>query len=182
MASKRALRSLILDAGSSRPVASSQSRWYITRNLQRRSPAARISPTFAGIHTTAPRLRAQDKHRTAGNAATIDPEVRSSPATDHDIKAKTASTEEAVKLTLPSFSLSGRTIVITGGARGLGLVMGQGIVASGADVAIVDLNGEFGLLTKHLRFPDGGGEGTEAGSLTHGQGGEENRKAAHDGR
>ncbi|RGP70941.1 gluconate 5-dehydrogenase [Fusarium sporotrichioides] len=44
------------------------------------------------------------------------------------------------KPTLASFSLEGKTIVITGGARGLGLVMGQGVVYSGADLAIVDLN------------------------------------------
>ena len=44
------------------------------------------------------------------------------------------------KPTLASLSLEGKVIVITGGARGLGLVMGQGIVYSGADLAIVDLN------------------------------------------
>ncbi|EEU36665.1 uncharacterized protein NECHADRAFT_51733 [Fusarium vanettenii 77-13-4] len=44
------------------------------------------------------------------------------------------------KPTLASLSLEGKVIVITGGARGLGLVMGQGCVYSGADLAIVDLN------------------------------------------
>ncbi|EFE37320.1 hypothetical protein TRV_08016 [Trichophyton verrucosum HKI 0517] len=44
------------------------------------------------------------------------------------------------KRTLASFSLEGRVSVITGGARGLGLVMGQALVASGSDLAIVDLN------------------------------------------
>ena len=47
------------------------------------------------------------------------------------------------KRTLPSFSLEGRVGVITGGARGLGLVMSQALVESGANVAIVDLNREF---------------------------------------
>lgn len=42
--------------------------------------------------------------------------------------------------TLASFSLQGKVGVVTGGARGLGLVMGQGMVISGADLAIVDLN------------------------------------------
>ncbi|KAK0749438.1 hypothetical protein B0T18DRAFT_105626 [Schizothecium vesticola] len=42
--------------------------------------------------------------------------------------------------TLATFSLQGRVGVVTGGARGLGLVMGQGMVVSGADLAIVDLN------------------------------------------
>jgi D-arabinitol 2-dehydrogenase len=46
--------------------------------------------------------------------------------------------------TLPTFSLEGRTAVVTGGARGLGLVMGQALVQSGASLAIVDLNKEEG--------------------------------------
>ncbi|VBB73590.1 Putative D-arabinitol 2-dehydrogenase [ribulose-forming] [Podospora comata] len=44
--------------------------------------------------------------------------------------------------TLPTFSLQGKVGVVTGGARGLGLVMGQGMVVSGASLAIVDLNKE----------------------------------------
>ncbi|KAL2256123.1 hypothetical protein VTK26DRAFT_2147 [Humicola hyalothermophila] len=44
--------------------------------------------------------------------------------------------------TLASFSLEGKVGVVTGGARGLGLVMGQGMVISGADLAIVDVNKE----------------------------------------
>jgi hypothetical protein len=44
------------------------------------------------------------------------------------------------KRTLASFSLENRVSMVTGGARGLGLVMAQGLVASGSDLAIVDLN------------------------------------------
>lgn len=44
------------------------------------------------------------------------------------------------KPTLPSFSLQGKTAIITG-AGGLGLVMAQGMMTSGADIALVDLNG-----------------------------------------
>lgn len=44
------------------------------------------------------------------------------------------------KRTLASFSLEGNVGLVTGGARGLGLVMSQAMVISGADVAIVDLN------------------------------------------
>ena len=47
-----------------------------------------------------------------------------------------------MKRTLPSFSLEGKVAVVTGGARGLGLVMGQALVQSGADLAIVDLNSQ----------------------------------------
>lgn len=43
---------------------------------------------------------------------------------------------------LPTFSLQGRTIIVTGGARGLGLVMAKALVLSGANVALVDLNDE----------------------------------------
>jgi D-arabinitol 2-dehydrogenase len=46
------------------------------------------------------------------------------------------------KKTLASFSLEGRTAVVTGGARGLGLVMAQALAQSGANVALVDLNRE----------------------------------------
>lgn len=42
--------------------------------------------------------------------------------------------------TLASFTLEGRVGVVTGGARGLGLVMAQALFISGADVALVDLN------------------------------------------
>ncbi|KAF2759004.1 D-arabinitol 2-dehydrogenase [Pseudovirgaria hyperparasitica] len=46
------------------------------------------------------------------------------------------------KRTLAAFSLEGRVGVVTGGARGLGLVMAQALVASGANVALVDMNKE----------------------------------------
>lgn len=45
--------------------------------------------------------------------------------------------------TLASFSLEGNVGVVTGGARGLGLVMSQALVLSGADVAIVDMNRKY---------------------------------------
>jgi D-arabinitol 2-dehydrogenase len=48
------------------------------------------------------------------------------------------------KRTLASFSMEDRVAVVTGGARGLGLVMAQALVTSGADVAIVDMNREEG--------------------------------------
>ncbi|KAF3919853.1 hypothetical protein ABW20_dc0110702 [Dactylellina cionopaga] len=46
------------------------------------------------------------------------------------------------KRTLPIFSLEGKTCVVTGGARGLGYVMSQAFIESGANLAIVDLNGD----------------------------------------
>ena len=50
------------------------------------------------------------------------------------------------KRTLASFTLENRVVVVTGGARGLGLVMSQACVISGADVAIVDLNSKNVIL------------------------------------
>jgi len=47
------------------------------------------------------------------------------------------------KRTLAQFSLEKKVSLVTGGARGLGLVMAQGLVASGSDLAIVDLNSMF---------------------------------------
>ncbi|PKY06359.1 NAD(P)-binding protein [Aspergillus campestris IBT 28561] len=44
------------------------------------------------------------------------------------------------KRTLAAFSLENKVSVVTGGARGLGLVMAQALVASGSHLAIVDLN------------------------------------------
>lgn len=49
------------------------------------------------------------------------------------------------KRTLAQFSLESKVSMVTGGARGLGLVMSQALVASGSDLAIVDLNSMFRL-------------------------------------
>lgn len=54
------------------------------------------------------------------------------------------------KRTLASFSLEGRVGIVTGGARGLGLVMSQALVISGCDVAIVDLNSNPPPLSANL--------------------------------
>ncbi len=45
------------------------------------------------------------------------------------------------KKTYSSFSLEGKVGVVTGGARGLGLMMSQALINNGADLAIVDLDG-----------------------------------------
>ena len=47
------------------------------------------------------------------------------------------------KRTLSNFTLDGKVAVVTGGARGLGLVMSQACLLSGANVAIVDLNSKL---------------------------------------
>ncbi|KAF1987134.1 NAD(P)-binding protein, partial [Aulographum hederae CBS 113979] len=50
--------------------------------------------------------------------------------------------EKHQKRTLALFSLEGRVVVITGGARGIGLTLGQGLITSGASLAIVDIDVE----------------------------------------
>ena len=47
--------------------------------------------------------------------------------------------------TLASFSLEGKVGLVTGGARGLGLVMSQALVTSGAELAIVDMNSTYSI-------------------------------------
>ncbi len=56
------------------------------------------------------------------------------------------------KRTLASFSLEGRVGIVTGGARGLGLVMSQALVISGCDVAIVDLNSKCPIFPANVAF------------------------------
>ena len=57
------------------------------------------------------------------------------------------------KRTLANFTLDGKVAVITGGARGLGLVMSQACLLSGANVALVDLNSQFVPNYRPLAFP-----------------------------
>jgi len=59
------------------------------------------------------------------------------------------------KRTLASFSLEGKTAIVTGGARGLGLVMAQALAESGAEVALVDLNSKLKNLLDETRGKTG---------------------------
>jgi hypothetical protein len=58
------------------------------------------------------------------------------------------------KRTLAQFSLENKVSLVTGGARGLGLVMSQALVASGSDLAIVDLNRKFQTISCIRWFPE----------------------------
>lgn len=94
-----------------------------------------------------------DQHSTAGKLGAFSHEGQHS-RTDKTIRVEYPDEEDLprqkpvqgrggmhLKRTLASFSLEDRVGIVTGGARGLGLVMSQALVVSGADVAIVDLNG-----------------------------------------
>ncbi|KPI41645.1 D-arabinitol 2-dehydrogenase [ribulose-forming] [Cyphellophora attinorum] len=126
----------------------------------------RTSPSFTTTTrrtlSTAPRLYDDSKNdpyhkqSTAATGTSAGPHEGSSSRTDNQISFEypddgNLGVREAqvqgrggvhLKRTLATFSLEGRTAVITGGARGLGLVMGQALVNSGADLAIVDMNKE----------------------------------------
>lgn len=105
----------------------------------------------AGFHTS---VAVREPERddpdapTAGSYARTDESITVEYPPDHELPAS-APIEGAgraganVLPTLAAFSLEGKVGVVTGGARGLGLVMGQGMVISGADLAIVDLNSTF---------------------------------------
>jgi D-arabinitol 2-dehydrogenase len=99
------------------------------------------------IHSTTPFRRDEKKDEThEGSFARTDSSVQVEYPEEGDLPSSTPVQGRGglhFKRTLASFSLEGRVGVVTGGARGLGLVMSQAMVISGADVAIVDLNSTF---------------------------------------
>ncbi len=130
---------------------------YVAKPYSRK--ALPIYPTSIRHFTAIPALR--NKKNDHSDASTASP-----PGKSGDHEGKFARTEDGfvvqypksgdlptsqleqgkggfhAKRTLSTFSMEGRTAVVTGAARGLGLVMAQALVYSGADVAIVDLNQE----------------------------------------
>lgn len=58
--------------------------------------------------------------------------------TDSPAPPPTSPTQEAPSVSGP-FSLSGKTIVVTGGGRGLGISLAQGVVESGGHVVCLDI-------------------------------------------
>jgi len=111
--------------------------------------AARLQRSF---HTNLPR---QEKKSSESSTAELSEHEGAFARTDSSVQVEYPEEGELpssapiqgrgglhFKRTLASFSLEGRVAVVTGGARGLGLVMAQALVISGADVAIVDMNKE----------------------------------------
>ena len=101
--------------------------------------------------TAAPHGTSAGAHE--GSASRTDNQIQIDYPPDHEMPSSAPVQGRGgfhLKRTLPSFSLENRVAVITGGARGLGLVMGQAIVESGADLAIVDLNSTRPGIPLHL--------------------------------
>lgn len=101
-----------------------------------------LRPSFAatrGIHRVPPRQDKPGSHaRTDGGIEVEHPEEHELPSS----KPVHGTGGQYVKPTLSTFTLDRRVGLVTGGARGLGLVMAQGMVYSGANVALVDMNKE----------------------------------------
>jgi D-arabinitol 2-dehydrogenase len=115
--------------------------------------ASRVVPSIASqrqIHVNLPLQRDDKKEEEhEGSFARTDPSVEVEYPEEGDLPSSTPVQGRGglhFKRTLASFSLEGKVGVVTGGARGLGLVMSQAMVISGADVAIVDLNSMVSLL------------------------------------
>lgn len=119
-----------------------------------RSNASVTAVRTAAVHTTTRRDQASNKEKSepahAGSFARTDDSITVEYPKEHELPSSNPVTGAGragmhTFPTLSSFSLEGKVGVVTGGARGLGLVMGQGMVVSGADLAIVDLNSELNL-------------------------------------
>jgi D-arabinitol 2-dehydrogenase len=112
---------------------------------------SRTLPSVSGrraIHDTPPNQKDEQEKQEGYEAsfARTDPSVQVEYPEESELPSSTPVQGRGgmhFRRTLASFSLEGRVGIVTGGARGLGLVMSQAMVISGADVAIVDLNSEF---------------------------------------
>lgn len=104
------------------------------------APTATLRPSFAlaarNLHRMPPR---QDK---PGSYSRTDKDIEVEYPEDHELPSSkpVPAGGQYVKPTLGTFTLDRRVGLVTGGARGLGLVIAQGMVYSGADVALVDMN------------------------------------------
>jgi D-arabinitol 2-dehydrogenase len=154
MYSQRLLR-LGLQAARRTPARPSSNSTLSTQTHLRNAPLYSLR-----LFSTTPLRKEKDEHGNELDAAT----TAGQPGESGDHEGQFARTDESVRVeypeedqlprsqpvqgrggphmlpTLASFSLDGRVGVVTGGARGLGLVMAQAFVMSGADVAIVDMN------------------------------------------
>jgi D-arabinitol 2-dehydrogenase len=127
----------------------------LSRSLLRASARAVRSATLrspapaSSLHTTRI-LREKKQPATPGSFARTDDSITVEYPEDHELPSSVpiqGRGGQHMKRTLASFSLEGKVGVVTGGARGLGLVMGQGMVISGANLAIVDMNSKFSRYT-----------------------------------
>jgi len=108
---------------------------------------SRAGPSISARRTISQTLpRTQDTgsgNGSEGSYSQTDPSIQVEYPEEHDLPSSAPVQGRGgmhFRRTLATFSLEGKVGIVTGGARGLGLVMSQAMVISGADVAIVDLN------------------------------------------
>ncbi|KAF3768679.1 putative D-arabinitol dehydrogenase ArbD [Cryphonectria parasitica EP155] len=110
------------------------------RTISRRNHKFSTSTRVKASNNNNNKDRSEPAH--AGSFARTDDSITVEYPEEHELPSSVPVAGAGRHPTLATFSLEGRVGVVTGGARGLGLVMGQGMVVSGADLAIVDLNKE----------------------------------------
>ncbi len=114
----------------------------LVRSAARRCAVVRpalVSPSSAAVralHDGPPRRNKPGSHSQTDS----DIEIPFPPEDELPSEPVRRAGGQYVKPTLQTFSLDKNVGLVTGGARGLGLVIAQGMVYSGADVALVDMN------------------------------------------
>lgn len=116
---------------------------HAARRAAASAPSAALRPSMAltarHLHRVPPR---QDK---PGSHSRTDRDIEVEYPEEHELpssKPVHGTGGQYVKPTLSTFTLDSKVGLVTGGARGLGLVIAQGMVFSGSDVALVDMNKE----------------------------------------
>ncbi|KAJ0123054.1 d-arabinitol dehydrogenase [Diaporthe amygdali] len=133
-----------------RPTVATTTTSTATRSTAATAPLlANKTQSRAFVKESRPRPQAsnrdKDEPHHAGTFARTDDSITVEYPQDHELPSSEPIVGAGraglhIYPTLANFSLQGNVGVVTGGARGLGLVMGQGMVVSGADLAIVDMN------------------------------------------
>lgn len=118
----------------------------LLRLAARRTPSSAASIRAAPLTASRCLSGGPPRFDKPGSYSRTDPGVEVEYPEEHELpqsKPVRGIPGQYVKPTLASFSLDGNVGVVTGGARGLGLVIGQGMVYSGSDLALVDMNSKF---------------------------------------
>mgnify|MGYP001595248232 CR=1 FL=1 len=107
--------------------------------------ALHCRPWVSVLRTSVTQVRTFRDYTKLQQTSQVDGSIKvgTPPSLETENSRKNAGTTPVFNPTLSSFSLAGKTAVITGGARGLGLAMSKALVMSGADLAIVDLNSKL---------------------------------------
>lgn len=113
------------------------------RQVARRAATKTIRPAFAAAAAQRSLHSGNNRQNKPGSYSRTDSDIEVEYPDEQDLpssKPVRGIPGQYVKPTLSTFTLDGNVGVVTGGARGLGLVIGQGMVYSGSDLALVDMN------------------------------------------